>query len=398
MRITKLETLVLGTAWRNLTFVKLHTDEGLIGLGESRLSNRTEPLLAYLEAITPRYLVGADPFEINKLVHTIFYGDSGRVGEIVGTAIAVVEMACWDLMGKALNVPVYRLLGGAVRDRIKAYANGWYTVDRQPEAFAKAAQGAVAKGYHALKLDPFGTSHQTITRAELHEVVRICEAVRAAVGPDVELFIEMHGRFGPAEAVRVANALERIEPGWLEEPTPPDNLKAFAHAARQMRSPVATGEKLHHRFEFRELFEYQACDIIQPDVTHCCGLAEVKTLAAMADVHGMLVAPHNVAGPVATAANLHLAATIPNFKIQETFNDFAAEEILRGGPDAGQIGNPVKAAASGCPDVVDGAFPLPQGPGLGVTLDEDLIHAHPMQEGHFSLFTPDWHKRQASSS
>jgi galactonate dehydratase len=394
VRINDLEVLVLGTAWRNLTFLKLYTDTGLVGLSEARLSNRTEPLLAYLEAIKRRYVVGADPFETEKIVNRIFYGDSGRVGEIVATAISLVEVACWDLVGKALNVPVYRLLGGAVRDKIKAYANGWYTVERTPEAFAEAARGVVAKGYRAMKFDPFGVGKYELTRAELHAVLRLCEAVRAAVGPDVELLIEMHGRFHPGAAVQIARALERIEPGWVEEPVGADNMKAFAKAARRIRAPVATGERLHHRFDFRELFERQACDIIQPDLTHCCGLWEMKKLAAMAEMHQMLIAPHNVAGPVATAANLHLAATLPNFKIQENFNDFAASELLKGGPRAGQMGNPVKEAVQGCPEVVDGYFALPQGPGLGVSLNEDVIRAHPMQSIHFSLYDPEWHKRQ----
>jgi galactonate dehydratase len=211
----------------------------------------------------------------------------------------------------------------------------------------------------------------------------------------VEIFIAMHGRFSPATAIRIARALERIEPGWLEEPVPPADLKALQMVARQVRSPVATGETLHHRSEFRELFESQACDIILPDLTHCCGLGEMKKLAAMAEVHTMLVAPGNAAGPVATAANLHLAATLPNFKIQEHFNDFAVAEVLQGGRDAGLPGNLIKEAVTGCPEVVDGHFPLPQGPGLGVSLNEDVIRAHPIQAGQFR---PDWHARQPLSS
>jgi galactonate dehydratase len=300
-------------------------------------------------------------------------------------------------MGKTLNVPVYRLLGGAVRDKIKAYANGWYTVERTPESFAEAAGGVLAKGYRALKFDPFGTARHELPRAELHEVLGLCEAVRSAVGPDVEVFIEMHGRFHPGPAAQIARALERIEPGWVEEPTGADNIKAFAKAAKRIRVPVATGERLYHRFDYRELFERQACDIIQPDLTHCCGLGEVKKLAAIAETYQMLVAPHNVAGLVGTAANLHLAATLPNFKIQENFNDFAAPELLKGGPNAGQMGNPVKEAVSGCPEVVDGHFALPQGPGLGVSLNEEVIRTHPMQANYFHFYDRDWQKRRGQT-
>ena len=232
----------------------------------------------------------------------------------------------------------------------------------------------------------------------MREAIALCEAVRAAVGPDVEVFIEMHGRFTPATAAHFARALERIEPGWVEEPVPADNLPALAKAARSIRVPVATGERLYHRQDYRELFALGACDIIQPDLTQCCGLSEVKKIAAIAEMHALMVAPHNVAGPVATAANLHLAATLTNFKIQETFNDFEAEETLRGGPNSGQVGNPVKEAATGCPEVIDGYFSLPQGPGLGVTLNEEVIRAHPMKSVFFDLHRPDWHKRQPESN
>lgn len=384
MKITNVTPLVLGTEWRNITFVKVETDEGLVGVGEARVINRTEAVLGYLAEAVPRYVLGEDPFNIERLVGRMFREDFGRAGELVMTGIALIEVACWDIMGQALNQPVYRLLGGAVRDKIKAYGNGWYTVERTPDEFHAAAQRAVAKGYHALKFDPFGAGFYELERAEKNRVIALVEAVRDAVGPDVELLIEMHGRFNPVTAVELTRDLAPFKPAWVEEPVPPENLAALKKAADAIAPlgiPVATGERLNTIYEYRELFELQAADIIQPDITHCGGLLNVKKIAAMAEACYMLVAPHNVGGPVSTAAALHLAACTPNFKIQEHFNDFAEAYV--------------KEAAPGLPEVVDGYFALPPGPGLGVKLDEDVINAHPRQKIHFNLFAEDWHKRHA---
>jgi len=320
MKISRITPLVLGTPWRDLLFVKVETDDGLVGIGETRPLNRTETVQAYLKESAPRYVLGRDPFDIERLVQTMFRGDFGRAGEIVMTAIALVEIACWDIMGKALGQPVYRLMGGAVRNQIKAYANGWYTVERTPEEFHAAAKAAVAKGYQALKFDPFGAGFYELERAEKTRVIALVEAVRDAVGPEVEILVEMHGRFNPVTAVEMARELARFQPGWYEEPVPPENLvalKKVAEAIAPLGVPVATGERMHTAYEFRELFELQAADIIQPDITHYGGLSNTKKLAAWAEAYYVLIAPHNVGGPVSTAAALHLATCTPNFKIQE---------------------------------------------------------------------------------
>jgi galactonate dehydratase len=381
MRISDMRTLVMGTPWRNLTFVVLETDDGLTGVGEVRILNRVDALLGYLKEAAPRYVLGQDPFNRERIVDEMYRHDFGRAGEIVMSGIGAVEVACWDIVGKALGQPIYRLMGGALRDKIKAYANGWYTVERSPEEFAAAAKRVVARGYRAAKLDPFGAGFYELERAEKLRSISLVEAVRDAVGPDFEIFIEMHGRFSPAVAVEIARELEPFKPGWIEEPVPPDNLRALKKVAEKVNIPVATGERLHTRFEYRELFELQACDIIQVDLTQTGGISEARKLAATAETYYMLLAPHNVSGPVGTVANLHLAACTPNFKIQEHFNDFA---------DAW-----TKEAVSGYPEVVDGYFSLPEGPGLGITLDEAFVAAHPREAVHFNLFAQDWHKRQA---
>ncbi len=382
MKITNVTPLVMGTPWRNLTFVKVETDEGLVGLGEARVINRTDAVLGYLNEAVPRYVLGHDPFDVEMLVTRMFREDFGKVGETVMTGIALIEIACWDIMGQALGQPVYRLLGGKMRDRIKAYANGWYTVERTPEQFHAAARRVVAKGYRALKFDPFGAGFYELDRAEKNRVVSLVEAVRDAVGPEVDILIEMHGRFNPATAVEMIRALAPYQPGWAEEPVPPENiaaLKKVMDAVAPLGVPIATGERLHTPYEFREVFELQAADIIQPDITHFGGLLTTKKLAAWAENYYMLIAPHNVGGPVSTAAALHLAACTPNFKIQEFFNDFTEAYVMD--------------AAPGVPPVVDGTFALPEGPGLGLTLDEDVIRAHPQEAIHFNLFADDWHKR-----
>ena len=385
MRITKVTPMTMGTDWRNITFVKVETDEGITGIADARALNRDETVTAYLHETAPRYVLGADPFDIELLVHRMSLQDFGRAGEVVMTGIALIEIACWDIVGQALGQPVYRLLGGAVRDRIKAYANGWYTVERTPDEFYAAAKRVVERGYLALKFDPFGAGFYEIDRKERNRVISLVEAVRDAVGPDVEILIEMHGRFNPVTAVAMARELEPFKPSWLEEPVPPENLAALkkvADAIAPLGIPIATGERIHTPFEYRELFDLQAADVIQTDITHFGGILNAKKLAAWANAYYILIAPHNVGGPASTAAALHLAASTPNFKIQEYFNDFAEAYV--------------NEAASGLPQVVDGHFSLPVGPGLGLKLHEDVIEAYPQKKVHFNLFSDDWHKRDAA--
>ena len=381
MKITDVETFVVGTDWRNLTIVRLHTDEGLTGLGEARMVNHTDALVGYLREAGPRHVVGHNPFRIEELVKKMGRDDFSRAGEVMSSGIAAFETACWDIIGKALDQPVYNLLGGAVRERIKAYANGWYRVEREPEEFHAAAKKVVERGYKALKLDPFGPGHYELERSEKLRAVALVEAVRDAIGPEPEIMLEMHGRFSPATAIEMARMMEPYGLGWVEEPVPPVNLKALKKASEGIPPgvPVATGERIHQRGEYRELFELQAADVIQPDISHIGGLLETKKLAAWADVYYVTIAPHNVGGQINTAAALHLAACTTNFKIQEYFNDFADPWV--------------RETAPGLPGVVDGYFALPGGPGLGVELDEAVIEAHPKQDVHFNLFAEGWERR-----
>jgi len=382
LKIAAVTPLVMGTEWRNLTIVKVRSDEGLTGVGEVRMVNHTQALLGYLEHAIPNHVLGADPFDIEALVQRMWRTDFERAGATVMSGIAAIEIACWDIVGKATGQPVYKLMGGAVRDRIKAYANGWYTVERTPAEFHDAARRVIARGYRALKLDPFGAGTSELAPGEQRRAVALVEAVRDAIGPDNELLVEMHGRFTPATAIAIARELEPYRPSWIEEPVPPENLKALARVAAQVRIPVATGERIHVRHEFRELFELQAADVVQPDITTVGGILETRKIASWADAHYVLMAPHNVGGPISTAAALHLAACTTNFKIPEHFNDFTEAFV--------------KESAPGNPEVVDGSFALPTRPGLGVTLDEALVAEHPARRLHFNLFQDEWHLRQAA--
>ncbi|MFJ5100408.1 mandelate racemase/muconate lactonizing enzyme family protein [Streptomyces sp. NPDC088554] len=381
MRITGITTHVVGTPWRNLTYVLVHTDEGLTGVGETRMLGRTDALIGYLREAEANHIQGSDPFAIEDLVRRMKYGDYGRAGEIVMSGIAVIEMACWDIKGKALGVPVWQLLGGKVTDRVKAYANGWYTTERTPEAYHKAAEAVMARGYRALKIDPFGTGHFELDRQASNDAVALIEAVRDAIGPDSELMLEMHGRFSPSTAIRLAREMAPYAPAWLEEPVPPENLKALAKVAEKVDLPVATGERIHDRIEFRELFESQAADIIQPDVGHIGGILETRKLAATAETHYTLVAPHNVGGSVLTAASLQVAFCTPNFKILEHFNDFADAEI--------------KKVVTGAPQVdpETGCFEISYAPGLGVEFNAEAAAEFPQQKARFDLWAEGWEKR-----
>ena len=384
MKIVDVRCLAIGSAWRNLSIVVVRTDDGLEGVGEVRMVNHSRALSGYLDHAVPVHVIGHDPFEVESLVERMVWSDYERAGAIVMSGVAAIEIACWDILGKALDQPVHRLLGGAVRDRIKAYANGWYTVERTPQAFHAAARKVIERGYRALKVDPFSAVPGDLEREERLHAISLVEAVRDAVGPDCELLIEMHGRFTPAAAISLARELEPYEPSWIEEPVPPVNLKALKKVARKVRIPVATGERVHVRHELRELFERQAADVLQTDITGCGGLLEAKKIAAWADAYHIQMAPHNVGGPISTAAALHFAASTTNFKILEHFNDFDDASI--------------KACAPGNPEVVDGYFALPSGAGLGVTVDEDVIRAHPPRQIYFNLVAEDWQLREGERS
>jgi galactonate dehydratase len=383
MKITAVEPVVLGTSWRNLIFLKVTTDEGLVGIGECTLQNRDEGVLGYLPGAVRRHVLGSDPFNIEDLWLRMYRNEFWRGGPISTTVMSGIEIACWDIIGKATNQPVWRLLGGRCHEKVKAYANAWYTVERKPEEFAKRVKVVLDKGYKALKVDPFGPGALELSRAEKIRSVDLVAAIRDAVGPDVEIFVEMHGRFSAATAIEIARMLEPFAPGWIEEPCPPEDIPSLEKVAAQVKIPVATGERYFTHYGFREVIESGAPDILQPDVIHAGGILDMKKIAALADVRSMVIAPHNSNGPVCTAASVHFDFCTTNIKIQECFDDFSEEWVVE--------------AVPGTPRPKDGYFHLPEGPGLGVSLNEDLIKEHPFKPGFFNMFEANWHMRQFTS-
>ncbi|HSW58271.1 MAG TPA: mandelate racemase/muconate lactonizing enzyme family protein [Dehalococcoidales bacterium] len=367
MKITGYKSFVASTPWRNLTYIVLETDEGISGIGEARVLGRTNSVLELLRE-TEHHFIGHDVFDIEGLYQKYTLLDFDKAGSVAITAFSLLEIASWDCIGKKAGLPVYKLLGGKVLKgdkpvrAIPAYANGWYRVERTPDAFAEAAKKVVEKGYKGLKFDPFGAGNLELSRKEYARSIAIIEAVHSVLPQDAQMFIEMHGRFAPHQAIEIARDIEKLKPGWIEEPCRPDDLGALAEVKAHTTIPIATGERLYTRAEYRELFERRCADIIQVDPTNF-GLLEAKKVAANAETYSMMVAPHNVGGIISTMVGIHLMAGLRNGKILEHFNDFVDTEVK-------SIGSPYPVLSDGC-------FLLAEAPGWGVELDLDYFKKHP---------------------
>ena len=386
MKITHFKTFVFATPWRNLTLFVIETDEGITGLGEARVVGKTHTVIEYLKDVK-RHIIGVNVFDIEELYKRFTLLDFGVSGEIAMTGLALVEMACWDAIGKKVDMPVYKLMGGKVNDKIKAYANGWYKVDRDPVEFNKAAKKVISAGYKALKFDPFGNGDLELSRAEYKKSIDLIEAVVDGVNSGTEVMIEMHGRFAPHQAVEIAKAIEKYNPAWIEEPCRPDDLEALEYVKNQTSIPIATGERLYSAKQFNPIFNKRLAHIIQPDINQCGGIFEVKKICSTAENHSIMVALHNVGGIISTTAALHLMTTLRNQKILEHFNDFADNKVKK-------IGDPY-------PEVVDGYFNIPKGPGWGVEIDYEYLESNPPKTENGIILDPglnmfkseNWNKR-----
>jgi galactonate dehydratase len=384
MRISKIETFLVGNPWKNWLFVKVSTDEGIHGIGEGSLGHLSRTVEAAVHEIKP-FIMGLEIFQTELLVHRLMRHVYADGGQIKMCAVSAVEIACWDAIGKALNQPVYNLIGGRCRDRVRAYANGWYRTDRTPRAFADAAKSAVKMGYSALKFDPFGTAIGVMTPAEEALSIDIVAAVREAVGPRVDLAIEAHSRFSVSTAVRIGRKLEPFEPAWFEEPVPHGNIPAIVEVARHLDVPIATGESFSSKQQVAELLTYNEVDIINIEPLHMGGILGSRKVADMVDAHYGQVIPHAAQGPICTVACLHIDASTPNAWLQETFEDWNEpwERDL----------------VTGFPAIVDGHFELPAGPGLGIDLNPEEISRHPYHENpDISLFEENWQLRRSAST
>jgi galactonate dehydratase len=367
MKITAVRTFFVDPGGaKHWLFVKVETDAGIHGWGECYTqADRDRAIEVHVQQLG-RYLVGRDPHQIKHFTFVAYNDFAAKRGAMdFYCAVSGIEQALWDIVGKALNTPVYNLLGGACREKIRVYANGWG--GRTPEEMRERAQQLVEQGFTAMKFDPFPGPWRThISHADERAAVECVRAVREAVGPDVELLIEVHRRLAPVHAIRVAHMLEEYRPFWYEEPVSARNLDALAEVRRAIRLPVVTGEELYTKAEFREVFEKQAADILNPDVCNCGGILELKEIAAMAEPYFVTIAPHNYnSTTIGLAATLQVCAAIPNFLITEYFVNFTArgDEISV---------NPIR--------VENGYISLPTAPGLGLDLDEAAMARYPYRE------------------
>ncbi len=342
----------------NFVFVKVETDEGIVGWGDATCGPMA--VVTMVEEFG-RLLIGEDPFPIEAHWQTMAHRNFARGGPIQNSAAAGIEMALWDIKGQALGVPVYELLGGKLRDRIWIYGR-WDGVT--PEVAAEFAQSQVATGLTALKGDPFDHRGLYTTHQSEQKAIATLAAVRDAVGFDVELLVEAHGRLTPAEAIRIGDAIEPYRPFVFEEPVPFENMDAMQKVAESINVPIATGERLYSPFQYADLLQRQIVAMIQPDVIQCGGILQLRRIAALAEVQYVGVQPHAIHGPMDVLAALHVDATLPNFMIHEGgfrawFQDACAGDF------------PVQS---------DGFMPVPTAPGLGAAIDEAWLAAHPPME------------------
>lgn len=368
IRIRNVSTVVVGAELRNWVFVKVVTEEpGLVGWGEASHEWKTRAVTGAVEDLAP-LLIGQDACRVDHLWQLMYRGQFFRGGTVTMSAISGIDQALHDIKAKALGVPLYELLGGAVRDRVRMYdhlgggAREAVYEEATVEAFADRARRSVADGFTALKILPVPIGRPIEGFARLRDAEALMGAVRDAVGPEVDVMVDLHGRTTPAMAITYGQALAPHRPWFLEEPCPPENVDAMVEVARALPIPIATGERLVTRFQFRELFEKRACAIVQPDVCHCGGISELKRIAAMGDTYYISVAPHNPLGPIATAVNVHFAISTPNFLIQEVMRSDVPwrNEVVDGGVE-----------------IVDGHVAAPTRPGIGVEVDEAAAAAHP---------------------
>ena len=365
MKIDSIKTFLVdsGSA-KHWLFVKIETNEGIHGWGEAYTQlDRDRVIERQIDELS-RYLVGCSPFDIKQFLFSAYTDFAGKRGSMeLFCAISGLEQALWDIVGKAAGQPVYNLLGGRTRRRLRVYANGWGGA-QPPDELADRARAVVDRGFTALKFDPFpGPWRAYIDRHEEEEAVDRVRAVREAVGPDVDILVEVHRRLAPMHAVRVARAMEQYAPYWFEEPVSARDMGALAEVRNAISLPVVTGEELYTKNEFREVFEKRAADILNPDVCNCGGILELREIGAMAEAYHVAMAPHNYnSTTIGLAATLHASAGMPNFLITEYFVNF--EEVGR-------------EIADQSFRVEDGFITLPDRPGLGIDLDEQALRQRP---------------------
>ena len=361
MKVTAIKTFICNAFRTNFVFVKVETDSGLHGWGEATLEYKELTVQAAIHDLES-YLIGKEPHNIEAFRHDCYRDAYWRGGPVLMSALAGVEMALWDIKGKALGVPCYQLLGGKVRDSVPIYVNGWFSPAKTPDEFAEKAKEVAAKKFLGCKWDPFGKAWQQISKHDLNSAMECIAKVAEVVGEDVQLLIEGHGRFDIPTAVKIGRRLEDFDIFWFEEPIPPDDKEGMKQVKDRVRVSIAAGERLYNRYEYRQFFELGCSDYIQPDISHAGGLFEMRMLGAEAEARHIGFCPHNPSGPVANAATLQLAACVPNFVMLEM--------MMTDVPYRAEI----------CDEdltIKGGRMVIPDRPGIGIDLNEKELLKHP---------------------
>ena len=360
----------------NPVIVRVNTDEGVSGVGEVALAYGvgSGAGIGMVRDLAEAFVLGEDPFQIERLWDAMFrgtfWGQGG--GPVVYGGMSALDEALWDIKGRALGVPVYELLGGKCRDRLRVYANGWYHGHVEPDEYAEWALRVQEDGYTATKFDPFAVAADGVeghvSRALSGDRIDLAydrvKAVRDAVGPQFDILVEVHGNLGTASAIEAGKRLEELDPFFYEEPVDAMNVESMKKVSDRVDIPIAAGERLYTRYGFRPYVERQAIDILQPDLGLAGGITETKKIAAHAETYNMHVQPHNCASAVATVPAVHLDAAITNFIIQEIFP-------YRTGDSVDIVANPLEER------VVDGYLEVPSEPGLGIELNEEVLSRYP---------------------
>jgi galactonate dehydratase len=382
MKIVAIETYIAGNPWKNWLFAKVLTDEGIYGIGEGTVNYFARTVETAIHELKP-LILGLDPFQVEIITQRLVRDVYTEGGQVHMCAVAAVEIACWDIVGKATGQPIYNLWGGRCHEKLRAYANGWYRGPRTPESFGEKAKEVVRRGYTALKFDPFGDNWRMSSREDFDLAIDIIRAVREAVGERVDILVEGHCRFNVATALQYAEAMAPSRPAWFEEPVPHTNIAAMVEVARRSPVPIATGESLSNKHQFAELAKHDAVSIYQPEPLNLGGIFAARKIADMLDAHYGMVAPHSAQGPVCSAACAQLNASIPNFYLHEIFDEFNEpweKEIVVNGVE-----------------VKDGYIEVSDRPGLGIDLNIEEIRKHPyQQENAIPLFKRGWEKREGA--
>ena len=326
-----------------------------------KMKMRLNPIIS---SWTEKYLSGKDPLESEVLWTNLYHDPHARGGRLATTSLSGIDIALWDIKGKILKEPVWRLLGGSFREKIRVYANGWYTNPGTPKLNAEEAKKVVDMGYTALKFDPFGqNNYYKISLEELDIAEKRVESVRKSVGDNIDILIEAHAKFNVMNAIKIGKKLEKYNPLWYEEPVSEERISELLEVRRKVNIPIATGERLYTKFPFSEIVDKHAADVLQPDIANAGGITELKKISAIAEAKHITMAPHNVCSPVGAMAEMHLDKSIVNFEIQEYHAEFYTEHYF--------------SVFHGFPRQSDGYIELSDKPGLGLEINYEEITKHP---------------------